>query len=1409
MTLHLNRLKSAALKLHTLRGHLPTLEDAFNHRLRARFPRIPRDSRTQDLHINHPAPPEPGQSPVLISRTISSHIEECFSTQSTPTFVQGSTHVYSHAYSLIEQQRLAGLPPADLESYLEYVIRNYDFCARDALAEFWQTPHAAYASLAPQQWLTQCLTDLVLDEAAVRLADQTLSRTAVEAIQHFFGTQAPVPQSQAQLTVYEVFLKAERPMPDIKLAGTFVIADKTLDQKTANASSQMVLYTPDNGIEAFDSLQQFTHELHARLKDPYQRAALLRGVLAKEQTQVHALEHVTLVATDRNAPELYTGHLIDKLAHDVMHACALARRGQTAGLAAVSPDTLFEQIEQALTAGWFVNPAAILRARYARLFEQQLPQWLKTATDDEKAQWRLATNQLIQAQEASESLHAQPIAHSGKKQTLLEYAKAQLKQQVNIDLGIEINPDAVYVLTTEAIQTGPVIYPIFGSAYTAGNSIGRTGPSISYKTTRLSLTQLALSNVGVWDVTFALTAQIIDVNGAPHARLTKHYVKGLVRTVDVGERYKAHLNEMLVNSAQAGWRKERYVALRRAQLQLDMLEARLAGTLSPDQAARIQAVLDQPGTPLRAPFRAHLLQVNKNLLPGVLVFSSTDSTDLLCYLPDAPDKTWFVVAHSRSELGQMLSRPTLHNYLQQRVTSASWPYLKPLLKTGLDTATVQLPIIPENVFEASYNNEVSYAFRDADEQTTSTYESNVNTAKEAALAIVDVVSFVLPTKFLLPLVAARFVFQVAQGVDALKRDEEHEAFLHFMGAISHVTDGVSDFAGSAVFARAIRQRVKSPAPRLNAGAASQGDSTGLTLRTGAEYGAGVYESTSGTSGTALHYVEDAKGHRYRARYDSLDTTWRIIDERHPGARHQTPVRELSAGRWDVDDQSPLLTQNSGITRLIKHARVSDIDLSAHSADAHGIYQVSDKHYIEQSGLVFEVYKGWMGRHWYLKTPLGTATVTGPFKVRLESRRWEIKSGSGAQKRWEPLTLHHLDVPVEAPASLLSEYDVPAHVHAQVQNLIAHHPRLLDAHYFSINPEHARTANFFTQLRLKLFADAQTFFAKEPVKPRPTRPALPVKTTPDDLFRSLFEESRGIVIGESHSDLSAKKVLIKHMGELAAHDVKVIYLEHLQTDLHQSMLDDYAKTGKMPPALKSFLKDQDRGHQLPASSDHTYSQLVREARRHGLEIVALDCMASYNPQGMNTDGPNIQRHAMFSYFASQVIRTHQAKNGGQKWIALTGNTHANRFKGVPGLAELEGVIGVRVSDSASGSKYQLRQNISQIVPKSGILGHNFLKNDYWLEVKISGAEPIKLGLTPEHIEAKLHQPGLFLFDNAPHGGQIIHRSTSNEIIRTPIRTQDDGQFYIDRPGWGSIHQKRYDFLVDLKHDLHRIGVRLVH
>ncbi|MCF6760611.1 membrane-targeted effector domain-containing toxin [Pseudomonas fragi] len=1420
MPTHLEHFKGSEAEWTKFSNTFPDLALSLDHRLRVFFPQLPVEACTDFLYFNYERAAEPCQSPVIVSQTLSMLIEQCYLTRQVPTFVQNTARVYNYAYTLDERDLVAEITVPQLEKYLEFTTHSLELCVRDAQSAYWQTPHEDLDSLTPQSWLSRFTLNLILSEATLRHEDRTLSPQAMSAINQVFSLPAQ-PSTPSTYGFYTLSLHGRALQPASLLHGVLVITTRELPRASADpldtrivqdqTPRTVVLYTPSTGLEAFTSLAALTQELSARLKDQGQREALLDCVLAEERSGALAYEKVDYSPVpEQQVKTFYSEQLIEKQKRDMRHAWASMRTDQPGA----TLEQLVEMVDQSLNSSMPIKPASLLRARYTRLLEIQLPEWLKTASDANKTKWRLAVERLNHVRAASEAPDTEPLAEIGQINTLLGYARTRLKQQIKTDHRIDIDPDTLFISTTEALQTGAVINPITGSGFAAGASVDRTGPTITYKTTRRSLSELALSNVGIWDVTFALTAQVKDAHGTPHPLLTSSYLKTLVRQLDIGQSYKARLNHLLVNSAQARWRKEHYVALRAAQLNLDLLEASMAGTLGAEQAAWVQAALDYPVESSRplvsgAQIKAHLLMLRYKPLPGALVFTSTGSTDLVCYLPGAPDQRWFVTVPSRNELARVLSREYLRSYVMRRVTTAQKPYIKPLIEAGLSQSNVQLQPISHHLLEASYDTEALHAIHEADDQSTSTWESNLNTARETALTVIDVVSFVLPTKVLLPIALARFTYQIYQGVDALQRDEGQEALLHFMDSITHLTDGASDFAGSAVFGRSIRQRARQPAPTLSPGAASSHAATGLTLRRGDEYGSGIYEFSTTGAGSAHHYLKDRQGRLYPCRYDTLDERWRVIDERKPDARNRLPVREVSAGIWDVDPSTPLL--KTGIERVIESARISSVNLDNHTPDTQGVYRVSHNRYIQQDGVVFEVYSGWLGRHWYLQLPAGSSSgVSGSYKLRRTAGYWEIKHRlADNTKRWSPLLGDRAHLPEAVPEVIHSPYDLPSEYKARVQDLVKNHKGLLDANWISPNPEITGTSQFFSNFRLRLLADARAFLATKPAKPRVTRPIVPANTSPQDLFKHLYEYTNGVVVGEVHSNQSGKKLLSTQMSKLAALDVKVLYLEHLQTDVHQTFLDDFFKTGKMPIVLDEFLKAQDAGHGINPASPHTYSTLVREARRHGIEVIAIDCAASYNHRGLHPEASGMAgspadliRYEMFSYFASQVIRAHQAKTGTRKWIALTGNTHANTFQGVPGLAELEGAIGVRVSDTFPGSSRGIRLNMGEVVPTDHThRDFTFLKNDYWLQMEIAGTKPQIPALSPAQNNDRLTAPGMFRFESAtPDGAHLIHRAGNHEMVHTPLQTDPDGQFYIERATWIPVHQKRYDRLQDLIHDL---------
>lgn len=1417
---HLSHLKHANQQLSILNKVMPDLALSLDHQLLATFPHRHADSCIDDLFITYQAPPAPGQTSELISYSLSALIEHSYLRGHAPTYNQSSTNVYEEAYTLDEQDLAQGISIVQIEAFVDYVINNLELCVKNALAHFWQTPHTALKDLKPEDWLSAFVRTLITAEAEQRHADKTLSDEGYAAVMQVLTFTAPPSNPEYETThplnVYNVALISAA--SDVELRGLLVIASSTAEPSPthdpARAARNVVAYIPGSGLEEFDSLHALSQELQARLQDTYQREALLDCTLLKDRHRALTLNEIGYRKADANLFAAYAAQLIDKQSQDMAHTWK-ATRAQSAPYAF---EALASLVQTSLNVSIRLDPAGIVKNRYTRLLESQLPVWLTSATEPSKQQWRQAVEHLKEERLLSQLAASDAVLEKGQKSTLLGYARAQLKKKIREDHQLDIDPDRITVTTSEALVTSPGVYPLSTSGYAAGVSVSRTGPTITYRTTRRSLSELALENIGLLDINFALTARVLGADGKHHPILTTSYLKALIRTLDIGARYQTLLHMTLANpiSAQVKWRKERYTAVMAAQLRLDLLEAKLAAHITSEEAAWVDTLLSHPTENTRPVYHGSTLKaclpiLRKNPVQGLLVITSSTSSRILCYTPNAPDKVWFRRANSLNELAIELSRKPLQNYVLQRVSSASQPYIKHSLKQNLSTSTLALQVITRDFLKASYDEDAAFAIRNADEQSTSTFEANVQTAKNVALTVIDVISFVLPTKILLPLTLARFIYSLSEGFDALQRDERNEAFVHFMDSISHLTDGASDFAGSAVFGSAIRQRVQTPAPALNPKAATTTPIATLRLRKSDAYGSGIYEHTPPDGGQARYYLQDEHGNLFQSHYDGLSETWRIMDARQQDALYTLPVSQLSEGRWRRRAALPSSTLNVG--ELIEKATVN-LDLRTQTPDRYGVYTVNSRHYIQQSGHVFEVRYGWLGRHLYLQLPGSSSGSQNTYKVRrnAELGDWHVKhQQSDNTKLWEPLALnpsHQTSIPSDLPTPPFSQYDADPQYVSELRWMTLNKETDFQHYIYTRNTPQEAARSHINNIQTKMLVDAQAFFKTSPSRPHTNLPAIPAQASQEDIFKQLYEQYSGIVIGEAHSHTSSKKIIFDNMAFLAKNDVKVLYMEHLQTDLHQPYLDAFFKTGQMHPDLAEFLRLQDLGHQVSTSSRYTFTYLVQEGQRHGIHIKALDCVATYNIKGLWNSESKSVRHEMMNYAAAQIIRQHTPQTSNQKWIALTGNSHANTFKGVAGLAELEGAVGLRVQDVAPGTGQGIRPDAGYIDTKAfPAYVDSVLKNDLVLDIEIPGRVTSAHSLTHTQLAEKLPKSGMYTFDNSPQSGPLlVHRSHSEELIKTPFFFDADGRFYIDRPNWPHLHLKRYENLHHLLDDLKKMGLK---
>jgi hypothetical protein len=406
-------------------------------------------------------------------------------------------------------------------------------------------------------------------------------------------------------------------------------------------------------------------------------------------------------------------------------------------------------------------------------------------------------------------------------------------------------------------------------------------------------------------------------------------------------------------------------------------------------------------------------------------------------------------------------------------------------------------------------------------------------------------------------------------------------------------------------------------------------------------------------------------------------------------------------------------------------------------------------------------------------------------------RWSEASG---WQRVEPEEWIAETPPTALQRSLAdARYDMPFESEAALYELAYQEHRGLNSEYFFFNDRLNETQDAFFDLRANLRHDARSILTAD-LPPRPTMPVVEPPLNPAQFIQRLYEHTDGMVVGEFHASVGSKKFLIDNMALLAQQNVKTLYMEHLLTDLHQLHLDRFHETGQMSNELLHSLQHLDKGQLTDPTRAYNFEKLVITAQQHGIEVRAIDCAASYHLKGVRET--RTTRQEMMNYFASRTIRRHQAVIGRHRWVALVGNSHSNRYHRVPGLAELEGGIGVRLDDVAPGTSKGVIRDPGEMARLPMEQGNEFVKGDFKVEMEVAGVSQISPSLIrapqPLPLEQRLARPGMFLTEQElDNVHMIIHRDRAREIHRTPVQVNEAGKVFVDRPTWPAVHLQPYD------------------
>ncbi|MHC8402624.1 membrane-targeted effector domain-containing toxin [Pseudomonas sp. MDT1-17] len=439
-------------------------------------------------------------------------------------------------------------------------------------------------------------------------------------------------------------------------------------------------------------------------------------------------------------------------------------------------------------------------------------------------------------------------------------------------------------------------------------------------------------------------------------------------------------------------------------------------------------------------------------------------------------------------------------------------------------------------------------------------------------------------------------------------------------------------------------------------------------------------------------------------------------------------------------------------------------------------------------------------HWAIINPENPHAFSESIPVRLnEEGHWETVPRNGLMGGGKP-------VGTGSPPPRLSSYEVPLQLREELSNAAqGSEDRALMDVFDSL--KEGDPYREFKAIRKRLYQDASRFYEAPQLPTRPPMPELAPASDGKTIIHSVLEDARGLVVGESHSEIGSKQFLIDNMETLARRNVKTLYMEHLLTDFHQVDLDSFFDNKVMPASLEKYLEGLDAGHITDPLKRYTFLELVKAANKNGVRVQAIDCMASYRVNGMRFapgefHAGSTARQKMMNFYSREVIRADQAARGTHKWVALMGNSHANTFEGVAGVSEMEEAIGIRIEDVAEGTSKGIEVDPGRTLSDGNIdSSSSLVKSDFVLQVEI----PWAAKSLPE-IESLLSRPGMYTLKQELRHLFLVHRSKDHSIVRTLIE-ESGGRFYIERPSWVSMNKQRFNSIPALLKGLDRMGLKL--
>ncbi len=417
----------------------------------------------------------------------------------------------------------------------------------------------------------------------------------------------------------------------------------------------------------------------------------------------------------------------------------------------------------------------------------------------------------------------------------------------------------------------------------------------------------------------------------------------------------------------------------------------------------------------------------------------------------------------------------------------------------------------------------------------------------------------------------------------------------------------------------------------------------------------------------------------------------------------------------------------------------------------------------------------------------------------------------------PLSTANLSLEVGGQG--LTPYEL-SRPYRNVLETIVRRPRLPADPYgifqqIDLTPDLGRAPREHGQRKWDIVDASQRFFDRHSLPPKPPAPTLPIYSPASDILQSVYRQSNGLVLEAAYDAVGARTLLIDNMEALATQQVKTLYLENLMTEYDQPLLTAFASSGIMSEKLRTNLRRQDELQRVDPQGTHSLENLVTIAQQHGIQVRALDTSVTYRDD-LRTYSP--LRSRGFKFIAHTIIESDQVQQGAHKWVALVASGHASTVRNVPGLAPLQGAIGIRVVDVGgqpnrvipdegeiiSNRLPVLRPAVNTHTPPSS---HQFVKSDLLWEVSVS-TQPIQRPIaSPGNL---LHRPNEFLIERSEAGFVLYLKLDGSDPFKTIPVQMNDGKFSVAVPftRLSMVHEVQFNSLDRLVWALQGSGMKQV-